>query len=218
MNSTKTKSNLERIWLLWQTQTQGQIGDTHLRSDHTTHTTAVSKLCPLWRQPPPSSPRLNCKGCVFQDLCIILQKQLNMEPHLGLVMSGSAAKFVPLQRKGSEIAQKCWSQFCEGLHVKQVGVFFVVFFFSACLAAFNVTFERQKTRAELGETATKGPLSSTAPFPHADLNLLHPLRSLQHRYSGFQSGDAGRRNAHLQKETPIGWPLKISPLFTRLQK
>lgn len=54
-----------------------------------------------------------------------------MEPHLGPVMSGSAAKFVPLQRKGSDIAQKRWSQFCEGLHVKQVGGFFFVFFLHA---------------------------------------------------------------------------------------
>lgn len=165
MNSTKTKSNLQRIWLLWQTQTQGQIGDTHLRSDHTTHTTAVSKLWPLWRQPPPSSPKLNCKGCVYQDLCIILQKQLNMEPHLGLVMSGSAAKFVPLQRKGSEIAQKCWSQFCEGLHVKQVGgIFFVVFFLHAWLPSMS-PLRRLKTRAELGKRPQRALWAAQRLFP-----------------------------------------------------
>lgn len=78
---------------------------------------------------PPPSPKLNCKGCANQDLCIIPQKQLNMEPHLGPVMSGSAAKFVSLQRKGSEIPQKHWSQFYEGFHVKQVGGFFCCFFF-----------------------------------------------------------------------------------------
>lgn len=76
--------------------------------------------------------------------------------------------------------------------------------FSVCLAPINVTFQRPWTQGRPGEMmATKGSLSCTEPFPHADLNpLLCPLSPGPPHNSVSDIQPSSRLHTEKQKRVP----------------
>lgn len=124
----------------------------------TTHTLTIGTRCldalrgfsPPHPPPPTSSPTVNFEACVYPRPVYTIQKAKYGSKSRWLpgmqdsIKRRSVAQVVPFQKNGSEIAKAHWSgQACMLNRY--------VVFFPACAAAFNVTFESLKPRADQGK-------------------------------------------------------------------